>query len=40
MELFRESAVGQIVRYVTKNRYLLYPEEKPDFHWEPLVLFP
>ena len=37
MELFRESIVGQGIRYVTKNKVLLYPEEKPDFHWAPLV---
>ena len=37
MELFRESAVGQLIRYATKNKYLLYPEEREDFHWAPLV---
>lgn len=36
MELFRESAVGQLIRYATKNKYLLYPEEREDFHWAPL----
>ncbi|CZT48790.1 related to FLR1-Putative H+ antiporter regulated by yAP-1 and involved in multidrug resistance [Rhynchosporium secalis] len=36
MDLFRESAIGQIIRYATKNKYLLYPEEKVDFRWEPL----
>jgi DHA1 family multidrug resistance protein-like MFS transporter len=29
--LFRETAFGQVVRYVTKNRYLKYPEELDDF---------
>jgi DHA1 family multidrug resistance protein-like MFS transporter len=29
--LFRDAPIGQIVRYVTGNRYLLYPEEQPDF---------
>ncbi|KUJ08119.1 major facilitator superfamily transporter [Mollisia scopiformis] len=36
MDLLRESAVGQILRYVTKNKVLLYPEEKEGFHWAPL----
>ncbi|KAK5109708.1 hypothetical protein LTR85_002286 [Meristemomyces frigidus] len=36
MELFRESAVGQIIRYVTKNKLLQYPEEKANFSWAPL----
>ncbi|KAK0127236.1 hypothetical protein ONS96_006788 [Cadophora gregata f. sp. sojae] len=36
MDLFRESAVGQVIRYATKNKYLLYPEEQGDFHWAPL----
>ena len=36
MDLFREAAVGQVIRYITKNRVLQYPEEKPDFHWAPL----
>lgn len=30
-DIFRDSAVGQIIRYVTKNRYLQYPEEKSGF---------
>lgn len=30
-DIFRDSAVGQIIRYATKNRYLQYPEEKPGF---------
>lgn len=29
--LFRDSALGQLVRYATKNKLLLYPEERPDF---------
>jgi DHA1 family multidrug resistance protein-like MFS transporter len=37
MDLLRESAAGQILRYVTGNRVLLYPEEKGDFQWAPLV---
>ncbi|RMY83843.1 hypothetical protein D0862_11584 [Hortaea werneckii] len=30
-DLFRDAPVGQIIRYVTGNRELQYPEEKPDF---------
>jgi DHA1 family multidrug resistance protein-like MFS transporter len=37
MDLFRESAAGQIIRYITRNRVLLYPEEKEGFHFAPLV---
>lgn len=29
--LFRDSALGQLVRYATNNKLLLYPEERPDF---------
>ncbi|KAK6396581.1 hypothetical protein LTR65_008479 [Meristemomyces frigidus] len=29
--LLRETAIGQIIRYVTKARLLKYPEEKPGF---------
>lgn len=29
--LVRDSALGQIIRYATKNKVLLYPEERPDF---------
>lgn len=29
--LFRETAVEQIIRFVTKNRILRYPEEEPGF---------
>jgi DHA1 family multidrug resistance protein-like MFS transporter len=32
MESFiRTSAAGQIIRFITKNRVLQYPDEKPDF---------
>ncbi|RMY09012.1 hypothetical protein D0868_04479 [Hortaea werneckii] len=31
MGLFRDSTLGQIIRAVTQNRYLLYPDERPDF---------
>lgn len=29
--LFRETPMGQLIRFVTRNRYLLYPEEEPGF---------
>lgn len=31
MDLFRDSTLGQTVRFLTQNRYLLYPEEQPEF---------
>ena len=30
-DIIRDSAFGQIVRYVTRGKYFLYPEEKVDF---------
>ncbi|CAD0089826.1 unnamed protein product [Aureobasidium vineae] len=30
-DLIRDAPIGQLVRYVTGNRVLRYPEEKPDF---------
>jgi DHA1 family multidrug resistance protein-like MFS transporter len=30
-EIIREAAIGQIIRYVSGNRLLRYPEEEPDF---------
>ena len=29
--LIREAILGQIIRFVTRNKYLQYPEERPDF---------
>ncbi|KAL6706700.1 hypothetical protein ACN47E_005242 [Coniothyrium glycines] len=29
--LIRDAPIGQIIRYLTNNRVLLYPEERPDF---------
>ncbi|KAF7189217.1 Caffeine resistance protein 5 [Pseudocercospora fuligena] len=29
--LIRDAPLGQLIRYITKNRVLLYPEERPDF---------
>ena len=31
METLREAPFGQIVRFISKNKYFQYPEEKPDF---------
>lgn len=31
MDIVRETQLGQIARWLTSNRILLYPEEKPDF---------
>jgi MFS transporter, DHA1 family, multidrug resistance protein len=30
-DLLREAPFGQVVRFVTRNKYFQYPEEKPDF---------
>lgn len=30
-ELIREAPIGQLLRYLSNNRVLLYPEEMPDF---------
>ncbi|KAL8960209.1 MAG: hypothetical protein Q9183_005508, partial [Haloplaca sp. 2 TL-2023] len=30
-DLIREAPVGQLIRFMTRNKYLQYPEEKPDF---------
>ena len=34
-ELIREAPIGQIIRYVTRNKVLQYPEEKADFTLPP-----
>jgi DHA1 family multidrug resistance protein-like MFS transporter len=31
MDTVRDSSLGQLLRWVTRNRILLYPEEKPGF---------
>ena len=31
MDLIREAPIGQFLRYITRERVLLYPEEKQDF---------
>ncbi|KAK1814417.1 hypothetical protein LTR12_011150 [Friedmanniomyces endolithicus] len=36
MDAFRDSAFGQIIRYISGDKVLLYPEEKADFSWPPL----
>ncbi|KAK2676011.1 MFS transporter superfamily [Fusarium oxysporum f. sp. vasinfectum] len=30
-DLIRDAPLGQLIRFVTRNKYLQYPEEKPDF---------
>lgn len=30
-DLLRETPLGQMIRYLTRNRLLPYPEERPDF---------
>ena len=30
-DLLRDAPVGQLVRFITKNKVLLYPEEKPGY---------
>jgi len=30
-DILRDAPLGQIIRYITGNRLLLYPEERPDF---------
>ena len=30
-DLLREAPIGQVIRYLTKNKVLKYPEELPDF---------
>lgn len=30
-DLIREAPVGQIIRFITRNKFLQYPEEKPGF---------
>ncbi|KAF7546577.1 hypothetical protein G7Z17_g8328 [Cylindrodendrum hubeiense] len=38
-ELIREAPLGQLIRFITRNKYFQYPEEKPDFELpEPWVI--
>ncbi|KAK0758236.1 hypothetical protein N5P37_009538 [Trichoderma harzianum] len=37
-ETFRESALGQAIRFVSRNKLLQYPEERPDFVLPPEYL--
>ncbi|KAK4068293.1 uncharacterized protein Triagg1_7536 [Trichoderma aggressivum f. europaeum] len=30
-DIFRESALGQAIRFLSRNKWLQYPEERPDF---------
>lgn len=34
-DLMRDAPIGQLIRYFTRNRVLLYPEEKPGFQCPP-----
>lgn len=38
MELLRDSIAGQLIRYATSNRYLLYPEEENGFVFKSMVM--
>jgi hypothetical protein len=38
MELLRDSIAGQLIRYATSNRYLLYPEEENGFVFKSMVI--
>lgn len=31
MEMIREAPLGQVIRFITRNKYLKYPEEMDDF---------
>ena len=31
MDLIRDAPIGQVIRYITRNKVLLYPEERADF---------
>jgi len=35
METFRESPLGQILRWISSNTLFLYPEERPGFTFDP-----
>ena len=34
-DIIRDAPLGQIIRYIFRDKVLLYPEEKPDFDFEP-----
>ena len=40
-DLIRDAPIGQLIRFLTKNKYLQYPEERADFKlpepWQQLV---
>jgi|UniRef100_A0A7S3K393 DHA1 family multidrug resistance protein-like MFS transporter len=40
-DIIRDAPLGQLIRFVTRNKYLQYPEEKPDFKlpevWETVI---
>src|ERR1700760_1608663 len=35
LDIIREAALGQAIRFISRNKLLLYPEEKPDFKLPP-----
>lgn len=35
IDIIRDAPLGQIIRYIFRDRILLYPEEKPDFDFKP-----
>ncbi|KAJ5356264.1 major facilitator superfamily domain-containing protein [Penicillium concentricum] len=37
MSLMRDAPIGQLIRFVTRNRVLLYPDELPDFQCPPSI---
>src|SRR5437667_5221824 len=34
-DIIRDAPLGQIIRYIFRDKVLLYPEEKPDFDFKP-----
>ncbi|KAL6229091.1 major facilitator superfamily domain-containing protein [Aspergillus navahoensis] len=38
LDLLRETPIGQAIRLVSRNKFLLYPEEKPGFQLPPQYL--
>lgn len=37
LELIRQAPIGQAIRYVTRNKYLQYPEERDDYELPILI---
>jgi DHA1 family multidrug resistance protein-like MFS transporter len=36
-DIIRDAWLGQIIRLLSKNRWLKYPEEEEGFTWPPYV---